>query len=64
MVLLWFAFRNTDFKKLVDLKEADYSWLLLSILFGFIAFVSRARRWVLLINPLGFKTINKKFFMH
>ena len=56
ILLLWFAFRKTDFNKLsADFKAADYSWLLLSVLFGFIAYVSRARRWVLLINPLGFK---------
>ncbi|MDP3002149.1 MAG: lysylphosphatidylglycerol synthase transmembrane domain-containing protein, partial [Bacteroidales bacterium] len=55
IVLLWFAFLNVDFTRLVaDLKEADYSWLLLSVLFGLFAFISRARRWVLLINPLGF----------
>jgi uncharacterized protein (TIRG00374 family) len=55
IVLLWFAFHDVNFSKLVaDLKEADYSWLLLSILFGLFAFISRARRWVLLVNPLGF----------
>lgn len=63
IVLLFFAFRNVDFNRLVaDLKEADYSWLLLSILFGFFAFVSRARRWVLLINPLGFKPSTRNSF--
>lgn len=56
ILLLWFAFRNVNFSKLLeDLKEANYSWLLLSVLFASLAFVSRARRWVLLINPLGFK---------
>jgi uncharacterized protein (TIRG00374 family) len=55
IVLLWFAFRNVNFTRLAaDLKEANYSWLLLSVLFGLFAFISRARRWVLLINPLGF----------
>ncbi len=54
-ILLWFAFRNVEFKKLLDgLKQANYSWVLLSVLFGLFAFISRARRWVLLINPLGF----------
>jgi uncharacterized protein (TIRG00374 family) len=63
VVLLWFAFRNTDFKRLAaDLKEADYSWLLLSVFFGFVAFVSRARRWVLLINPLGFRPSTRNSF--
>jgi len=61
MVLLWFAFRNVNFNKLVaSLKEANYWWLLVSIFFATLAFISRARRWVLLINPLGYhpKTIN------
>jgi glycosyltransferase 2 family protein len=63
IVLLWFAFRKGDFNKLAaDLKEANYSWLLLSVFFGFIAFVSRARRWVLLINPLGFNPSLKNSF--
>jgi glycosyltransferase 2 family protein len=63
IVLLWFAFRNIDFHKLsADFKEANYSWLLLSVFFGFLAFVSRARRWVLLIYPLGFKPSTKNSF--
>ena len=55
ILLLWLAFRNVDFKSLANgLKEANYWWLLLSVMFGFFAFLSRARRWVLLINPLGY----------
>jgi hypothetical protein len=57
------AFSNVNFSRLgADLKEADYSWLLLSILFGFIAYVSRARRWILLINPLGYHPTLKNSF--
>jgi len=63
IVLLMFAFSNVNFSRLAaDLKEADYSWLLLSILFGFIAYVSRARRWILLINPLGYHPTLKNSF--
>ena len=63
MLLLWVAFRNVDFKKLMaELKDADYSWLLLSVLFGLFAFISRARRWVLLVNPLGFKPLTRNAF--
>jgi glycosyltransferase 2 family protein len=55
VALLMLAFSNVNFNRLAaDLKEAEYSWLLLSVLFGFIAFVSRARRWILLVNPLGY----------
>ena len=54
--LMWLAFRSVDFRKLYsELKAANYSWLLLSVFFGLTAYLSRARRWSLLINPLGYK---------
>lgn len=54
-VLLWLAFRNVDFARLLEgLKKANYFWLLPSLIFSCLAFASRARRWILLINPLGF----------
>ncbi|MCX6300755.1 MAG: lysylphosphatidylglycerol synthase transmembrane domain-containing protein [Bacteroidia bacterium] len=53
--LLWLAFRNVDFKSLAkNLREANYYWLILSVFFGFVAFMSRARRWQLLIHPLDY----------
>jgi uncharacterized protein (TIRG00374 family) len=55
-LLLWLAFRNVDFKSLTkNLKEANYYWLILSIFFGFVAFMCRARRWQLLIHPLNYR---------
>lgn len=55
MLLLWLAFRKVDFKSLVDgLKQANYYWLILSCFFGLLAYLSRARRWMILINPLGY----------
>lgn len=55
IILLWFAFHNVNFRSLAEgLKEANYWWLLLSVFFGFLAYISRARRWVLLVNPLGY----------
>jgi uncharacterized protein (TIRG00374 family) len=56
IILLWLAFRNVELNKLVaGLKGADYKWVLLSLFFGFVAYLSRARRWILLITPLGYK---------
>ena len=56
VVLLWLAFRNIDFRSLSDgLKEARYSWLLLSLFFGLLAYLIRSRRWILLIHALGFR---------
>jgi len=64
VVLLMLAFSNVNFTRLAaDLKEADYSWLLLSVFFGFIAYLSRARRWILLIKPLGYHpTLRNAFY--
>lgn len=63
ILLLWFAFRSVDFSRLAaDLKEADYSWLVLSVFFGLVAYISRARRWVLLINALGYKPSTRNSF--
>jgi uncharacterized protein (TIRG00374 family) len=56
ILLLWLAFRKVDFESLAtNLKKANYYWLLLSIFFSMMAFVLRARRWQLLIRPLGFR---------
>ena len=55
ILLLWFAFRTVNFEALANsLTGANYSWLLLSSLFGLLAYFSRARRWIILINPLGY----------
>ena len=63
LLLLWLAFRNINFTKLgKGLREANYFWLLLSIFFAVLAYFSRARRWILLINPLGYKPSLKNAF--
>jgi len=55
IVLLYFAFRGVAMDELLNtLREANFWWIGLSMLFALIAFFSRARRWVLLIEPLGF----------
>lgn len=54
--LLWIAFRNVEFNKLLQgLKNADYKWVVLSLVFATLAYLSRARRWAILVNPLGYK---------
>lgn len=56
ILFLWLAFRSVDFKKLAEgLKKANYYWLLLSVFFAIVAYLSRSRRWQLLIHPLGYK---------
>jgi glycosyltransferase 2 family protein len=54
--LLWIAFRNVEYQRLIQgLKGAKYSWVFLSLLFALLAYASRARRWTILIHPLGYK---------
>jgi glycosyltransferase 2 family protein len=50
------AFRDVHFKDLVaGLLSAQYEWVVLSLVFAGLAFISRAYRWKLLIEPLGYK---------
>ena len=55
-LLLIFAFRGVELDELAStLKRANFWWIGLSLLFAAVSFFSRARRWMLLIEPLGFK---------
>ena len=40
----------------LTMKEADYFWIVLSLVLGFAAFVSRAYRWKCLLEPMGYKS--------
>lgn len=63
LLLLWLAFREIDFVSLANgLKEANYIWLILAVLFAAFAYISRARRWNLLIYPLGYRPSLKNTF--
>ncbi len=64
LLLLWLALKNINFNKLgKGLRDANYIWLVVSIIFAVLAYISRARRWVLLINPLGYKpTFRNSFY--
>lgn len=63
IILLWLAFRNVETRKLIaGLQDADYKWVILSVIFGLFAYLSRTRRWVLLIKPLGYDPSFKNSF--
>jgi len=56
ILLLFFAFRGIALNELMStLSQVNFWWIGLSLFFAFISFFSRARRWMLLIEPLGFK---------
>jgi len=53
LVLLFFAFRGIDLNELIlQIKQADYRWVALSVSCAVLALVLRAFRWRLLIDPL------------
>lgn len=57
--LIWYylkQFSNEDLDKIIhDVKNANYYWILLSLLFGVLSHISRAYRWNFMLEPLGYK---------
>jgi len=52
--LLYFAFRGIDLNDMIlEIRNANYSWVALSLFFATLALVFRTIRWRLLIEPLG-----------
>jgi len=63
ILLLYFAFRGVAFEELARMfRQVNFWWIGLSLLFACISFFSRARRWMLLIEPLGFKPTFKNTY--
>lgn len=57
ILLLYFVFKDQDLNKLAkDLKSADYKYLLASMVFGYLAYVFRGLRWLILIKSMKYKT--------
>ncbi len=55
--LLWLVLRGMDFDKIFsEFRTARYEWILLSFVPALIAHWSRAVRWNIMINSMGFKT--------
>lgn len=58
-VFMGLALRGLDFDKIgASLIKADYLWILISSVFGLLAYFFRAIRWNLLLEPLGYKISN------
>jgi uncharacterized protein (TIRG00374 family) len=56
VLLLYFAFRGIALDKLAEtLRRANFWWIGLSLFFAGTSFFFRARRWMLLVHPLGYK---------
>jgi len=54
--LLYIVFKDVDFAVMwAEIRGAHFGWIGISIFCGFIAMASRAYRWKLLLEPMGFK---------
>ena len=55
--ILYFLFRNQDPIKLIEeVRKVDSKWVVLSMIFGALAYVSRGLRWIVLVDALGYKS--------
>ena len=55
--ILYLLFKNQDPVRLVEeIQKVDGKWVVLSMIFGGWAYVSRGLRWLVLIDALGYKS--------
>lgn len=58
--LVWFFFQSMNPKVKTDfyqaIGDANYFWIVLSLLLSFLSLLSRAYRWNYLLEPMGYKT--------
>jgi len=58
LIWVFFSGMSKEAKELFyqAIYEANYFWIVLSLILGVIAYLSRAYRWKYVLEPLGFKT--------
>lgn len=64
IILFWLAYRDQDVDTIVQaLREADYFYISLSFIVALLSHLSRAIRWTLLIEPLGYTPRRSNSFL-
>ena len=54
--MVWYSLYQISIDELIRyFKKADYTWVLLGLLLGFLSHLSRAYRWRFQLEPLGYK---------
>ncbi|WP_458628015.1 lysylphosphatidylglycerol synthase transmembrane domain-containing protein [Winogradskyella sp. PC D3.3] len=54
--LVWYSLSKISIPTLIQyFKDADYSWIILGVSLGVLSHMSRAYRWLYMVEPLGFK---------
>ncbi len=64
VLLLWLTFKNVDIGQTwTKIKNAHFIWIWISVLCSLLAYLSRAYRWNMLIEPVGYKpTLLNSFY--
>jgi glycosyltransferase 2 family protein len=53
--LMWYALKELDFQKMwAEFLNANYGWVVVSLVMGVLAYLSRAMRWQMQIKPTGY----------
>jgi len=56
-IIIYLLFRNQDpIQLLAEIQKVEMEWVILSMFFGVLAYVSRGLRWLVLIDALGYET--------
>jgi glycosyltransferase 2 family protein len=64
VLIFWLIYRNIEMKELAKaVREINYFWIVLSIIFGILSNISRALRWKMLIKPMGYNPRLSNTFM-
>lgn len=64
LLLLVWVFRKVEFHKLVqDLQHINYIWVVVSIVLSIASHISRAMRWKMIMQPLGYSPRLSRVFM-
>ena len=57
--IIWAVFGQLEAEEkesmFTSLEQANYSWIVLSLVFGILSHMSRAYRWQFLLSPLGYR---------
>jgi uncharacterized protein (TIRG00374 family) len=56
VLLFWYLYKDQEIDVLIlNLKGANYYWVLLSVFLGVLSHFSRALRWKMLVEPMGYR---------
>jgi uncharacterized protein (TIRG00374 family) len=56
VALIWYSLSQISIQELIiHFKEADYFYIGLGVVFGILSHLSRAYRWLFMLQPLGYK---------